>query len=187
MHDLLPVCSAAGAPCACILLPISRTICSPSGQPGGVPGSGKYGPHGPSQGKTELVKSLFRTFLELKIGDLEHFPAAMRKFSRRKHEGIVLDDVRDLAFLARHQHVLQGKYDAMVEFASTPGNTCAFEKYLYKVPFAVTINKSTKNLDYLEEHDFLGKAANRVLFHLTESPFEEPEEDSGAPLPLAPM
>ena len=104
----------------------------------------------------------------------------MVKFSRRRHEGIVLDDVRDLEFLAQHQHALQGKYDAEVEFASTPGHKCAFFKYLYKVPIVATINDSTLNLGYLEDHDFLGKAENRVLFHLTENPFE------AAAFPLAP-
>ena len=52
----------------------------------------------------------------------------MRTFTRGVHDGIVLDDVRDLQFVADNQDKLQGKYDAMVEFGSTPGGTCAYKK-----------------------------------------------------------
>ena len=45
------------------------------------------------------------------------------------HDGLVLDDVRDLEFVTNNQHCLQGKYDAAVEFASTAGGTCAYQKY----------------------------------------------------------
>ena len=77
---------------------------------------------GPSHtGKTEWAKSLFCKPLELKIGTLEHFPEKMREFDRNFHDGLVLDDVRDLKFLSDHQDKLQGKYDSRVEFASTPG------------------------------------------------------------------
>ena len=141
---------------------------------------------GPSHsGKTELAKSLFENPLELKIGDLEHFPDQMRNFSRRVHDGVVLDDVRDLAFIGRHQHIFQGKWNSKVEFGSTPGGTCSYDKYLYKVPFAVTINGSTKNLSYLQEHDWLGKPENRVLFEVTEPPWETGEETAAPTLPLA--
>ena len=101
--------------------------------------------------------------LRLKIGDLEHFPEKMREFCRHKHDGLVLDDVRDLQFVDNHQEKLQGKYDSVVEFASTPGGTCAFKKYLFAVPVVVTINMSTRNLGFLDNHDWLGKPANRVL------------------------
>ena len=114
-------------------------------------------------GKTEWAKSLFANPLEMKIGALPHFPDAMRAFARGVHDGIVLDDVRDLQFLADNQDKLQGKYDAMVEFGSTPGGTCAFKKYLYQVPVAVTINYSTANLEYLETHDWLKNPGNRVV------------------------
>ena len=87
----------------------------------------------------------------------------MRKFDRRRHDGLILDDIRDLEFLARQQDKLQGKCDAPVEFASTPGGTCSYTKYLFKVPVVVTLNKSTANLQYLREHDWLGKPGNRVL------------------------
>ena len=42
---------------------------------------------------------------------------------------------------------------------------CAYERDLYAVPFAVTANYSTKNLDFPETHDFLSKKENRVLVH----------------------
>ena len=96
-------------------------------------------------GKTEWAKSLFRNPLELKVGTLEHFPETMRDFDRQRHDGLVLDDVRDLKFLSDHQDKLQGKYDSLVEFASTPGGTCAYTKYLYAVPTVVTLNHSTAN------------------------------------------
>lgn len=119
---------------------------------------------GPSGvGKTEWAKSLFRNALELKVGGLQHFPEGMRAFCRKSHDGLVLDDVRDLAFVANHQDKLQGKYDAAVEFASTPGGTCAYRKYLFAVPTVVTINLSTLNLAMLDSHDWLGKSTNRVV------------------------
>ena len=47
------------------------------------------------------------------------FPETMRHFQRAVHDGLVLDDVKDLNFLVSHQEKLQGKYDALVEFGST--------------------------------------------------------------------
>lgn len=114
-------------------------------------------------GKTEWVKSLFANPLKLEVGTLSCFPDGMRAFERGKHDGIILDDVRDLAFLAEHQEKLQGKYDTFVEFATTQGGTCAYKKYLFRVPIAATVNYSTRNLDYLGTHDWLQKTANRVL------------------------
>ena len=118
-----------------------------------------------SSGKTEWAKSLFKNALEMKVGSLPHFPDKMRQFVRYHHDGIVLDDVRDLEFLSDHQEKLQGKYDARVEFASTPGGTCSFHKYLFKVPTVVTVNYSTKHLEYLETHDWLSKKENCVVVH----------------------
>ena len=121
---------------------------------------------GPSfSGKTEWAKSLFTNPLELKVGSLAHFPDRMRLFDRRVHDGIVLDDVRDLQFVADNQEKLQGKYDAAVEFATTPGGTCSYTKYLFAIPAVVTINFSTKNLQFLETHDWLSNASNRVVVH----------------------
>ena len=79
------------------------------------------------------------------------------------HDGLVLDDVRDLAFVVAHQEKLQGKYDARVEFGTTSGGTCAYTKWLFRVPTVVTCNYSTKSLDLLDNCDFLGNARNRVL------------------------
>jgi len=116
-------------------------------------------------GKTEWAKSLFSNALELKIGSLTQFPERMREFKRHEHDGIVLDDVRDLAFITENQDKMQAKYDTRVEFASTPGGTCAFSKWLFAVPIVVTANFSTKNLQFLDSHDFLGKPANRVVVY----------------------
>jgi len=101
-------------------------------------------------GKTEWVKSLFRQPLELEVGHLTHFPEKMRSFDRDVHDAIILDDIRDLLFLAQHQEKLQGKYDKEVEFASTAGGTCAYQRDLFAVPIVATVNFSTKNLDALD-------------------------------------
>lgn len=114
-------------------------------------------------GKTEWAKSLFERPLVLQVGDLEHFPDGMRNFSRKLHDGIVLDDLRDFSFCVRHQEKLQGKVDAQVEFASTPSGNYAYSKWLWKVPIVVTANYTTRNLDLLQENDFLGNSGNRVL------------------------
>jgi hypothetical protein len=116
-------------------------------------------------GKTEWASSLFKCPLELKVGTLSYFPDGVRAFNRDKHDGIVLDDVRDLQFLADHQEKLQGKYNALVEFASTPGGTCAHFKDMFAVPIAITVNYSTKNLQFLETHDWLRRPEN--VTHIT--------------------
>ena len=120
--------------------------------------------HGPARtGKTEWAKSHFAAPLELKVGALEHFPEVMRAFDRKPHDAVVLDDVRDMAFVVRHQEKLQGKYDSLVEFASTPGGRCSYTKDLFATPFVVTVNNSTDNLDLLESDDWLGNSGNRVV------------------------
>jgi hypothetical protein len=120
---------------------------------------------GSLSGKTEWAKSLFKRPLEVKVGALDYFPDGMRAFDREIHDGVVLDDIRDLAFVTNHQEKLQGKYDARVEFASTPGGTCNYTRYLFATPMVVTINFSTANLRFLESHDWLGKDRNRVLIN----------------------
>ena len=117
-------------------------------------------------GKTEYAKSLFRSPLELQIGDLCHFPDKLRTFDRAVHDGIVLDDIRDLSFLCNVQDKLQGKYDALLEFASTLGGQCKYFKYLFLIPIVATANYSTCNLQFLETHDWLGKESNRTIIHL---------------------
>lgn len=120
--------------------------------------------HGPSfKGKTEYAKSLFSGYLELKVGILEHFPDEMRKFQRGDHQAIILDDVRDLSFLVQHQDKLQGKYDCLVEFASTPSGQHAYKKDLFCTPILVTINNSTANLQLLATDDWLSNPRNRVV------------------------
>jgi len=119
---------------------------------------------GPSgTGKTEWAKSLFRNPLELKIGALACFPERMRSFQRGVHDGIVLDDVRDLHFVINNQDKLQGKYDAEVEFASTQGGHLSYKKDLFAIPIVITANLTTENLDYLDVNDFLGNESNRVV------------------------
>ena len=134
-------------------------------------------------GKTELAKSWFRNPLSLKIGHLlEVFPAKMRKYNRRTHDGIVLDDIRDLQFLVNFQHVFQGKPDEEVGFAeNTGGGTCAYSKLVFATPFVATFNDSAKNLDFLEKDDFLSKPENRVILHLRSSPFVDDEGSAGGP------
>ena len=110
------------------------------------------------------------------MGTLQHFPEAMRRFDKEKHDGLVLDDVRDLSFLNEHQEKLQGKYSGPVEFASTPGGQCAYWRDLFKVPVVVTVNNCTKNLHFLKSgaHDFLGKAENVHYLGFSGRPGEVP-------------
>ena len=116
-------------------------------------------------GKTEFAKSLFRKCLQLKIGKLMTWPESLRSFDRQAHDGLVLDDVRDLEFLVEQQHVLQGKPDDVVEFATTAGGTRACTLDMYAVPIVATINFSTKNLGLLDSDDFLGSPGNRIIVH----------------------
>ena len=87
----------------------------------------------------------------------------MRSFRRGVNDALVLDDVRDLQFLANHQKKLQGKYDCLVEFGSTAGGTCACRRDLFGVPVVATMNFLTKHLEYLECHDWLANPGNWVL------------------------
>ena len=120
-------------------------------------------------GKTEFAKSLFKFPLELKVGKLEHFPDSMRAFDRKVHDAIILDDVRNLDFLIQNQEKIQSKYDARIEFGSTPGGQCAFDKWRWKVLIVVTASFSTSGLDLLEKDDFLSNPGNRVVVRLEAS------------------
>ena len=102
----------------------------------------------------------------------------MRQFDKKRFDGIVLDDVRDLAFLAEHQEKLQGNYEAEVEFASTVGGTCAYCKDLWKVPVVVTVNFSTRNLSFLATHDYLSKKENVHFLSFAGRPGEAPPQTS---------
>ena len=130
------------------------------------------------KGKTEWGKSLFKQPFKLEVGSLGHFPEKMRRFDKKRFDGIVLDDVRDLAFVAEHQEKLQGNYEAEVEFASTAGGTCAYYKDLWKVPVVVTINYSTRNLDFLASHDYLSKKENVHFLSFPGRPGEAPPKTS---------
>ena len=100
----------------------------------------------------------------MEVGLSKHFPEGMRSFNRSRHDGLILDDVRDLQFLVDHQEKLQGKYSAPVEFANdTPGGTCAYWKDMFAVPVVVTANFTTANLDLLRSNDFLRKRSNRLV------------------------
>ena len=116
-------------------------------------------------GKTEFAHSLFRNAHEVRVGRLEHFPDAMRGFNRRLHDGLILDDVRDVKFLSAHQEKLQARYNGPVEFGSTPGGQCAFWRDLFAVPVVATDNYSTDNLGLLDADDWLGNTSNRVVVH----------------------
>ena len=126
---------------------------------------------GPSRaGKTEYAKSLFKSPLEVKVGTLEQFPEGVRKFNRKTHDALVLDDVRDLEYLVRHQEKLQSKYDFQVELGTTPGGQCAYWRWLWRRPILVTANFTTKNLGLLDTDDFLGNPENRVVVRLPARP-----------------
>lgn len=114
-------------------------------------------------GKTEWAQTLFKKPLLLKVGKNENFPAGMRAFKRGVHDGIILDDLRDWAWLEVHQEKLQGKYNAAVEFAATPGDTCTYTRYLYQIPIVATGNQDTKHAELFETSDWLSNPGNRRL------------------------
>ena len=129
-------------------------------------------------GKTEWAKSLFSSALLVQIGDLGHFPAKMRQFSRKLHDGLVVDDVRDLAFLTLHQEKLQGSYENAVEFGSTPSGDYSYWRDLWKVPVVVTVNHDTKNLDFLQTSDWLSKKTNVHFLSFSSKPGDAPPQTS---------
>ena len=122
--------------------------------------------------------SLFNAPLKVQIGNLTHFPDTMRKFQRGHHDGIVVDDVRNLSFVIQHQEKFQGKYSEAVEFGASPCGQSAYQRYLFKIPMVVTINFTTSGRELLHEDDFLGNAKNRILFELSEPPFMEEDQAS---------
>ena len=115
------------------------------------------------------------------MGILEVFPERMRVFDRSLHDALVLDDVRDFNFLESHQEKLQGLDDAIIEFASTTGGTRAFYNWLWRIPIVVTANYSTRNLHFLDDHDFFGREENRVVVHFSA------RQPAGANAPAAPV
>ncbi len=135
--------------------------------------------HAPSRGfKTEWAQSLFKNPLVLKVGTLTQFPEGVRRLDRKRHDGLVLDDVRDLEFLSDHQEKLQGKYSWVVEFATTPSGQYAFQKDFFRLPVVVTVNNSTKNLSFLSSHDFVANRDNVRVLSFKGRPGEAPPSDS---------
>jgi hypothetical protein len=134
--------------------------------------------HGPSRaGKTEWACSLFKRPLKLQVGNLTQFPDGARQLDRQKHDALVLDDVRDLQFLADHQDKLQGKYSGLVELGTTPSGQYSFFVDFFRLPVVVTVNNSTTNLDFLRSHDFVSKRENVHLLCFQGRPGEEPPTD----------
>ena len=127
-------------------------------------------------GKTEWASSLFKNPLKLQVGSRTYFPEGMREFNKRKFDAVILDDVRDLEFVREHHEKFQGKYDYQVPFAPTPGGTCAYKRDLYKVPFVLTVNNSTRNLDFLMSDDFCNKPENVYFLSFGSRPGEEPPQ-----------
>ena len=131
--------------------------------------------HAPSHtGKTEWACSLFHRPLKVLVGTSTFFPDALRSLDRNVHDGLVLDDVRDLAFLSLHQEKLQGNYNFVVEFASTPGGQCAYSKDLWGLPIVATVNNTTRNLELLNTDDFLSRRANLWLLSFSGVPGQVP-------------
>ena len=94
----------------------------------------------------------------------------MKKLNRSVHDGLVLDDLRDLIFLAENQEKLQGKYNRPIELFNTPGGELTVTIDLYRLPIVFTINNSTRNLDYLDTHDFCKKRENVRLLSFAGRP-----------------
>ena len=131
--------------------------------------------HAPSfAGKSEWAVSLFTSPLYLEIGAASMWPAGMKKLDRTRHDGLVLDDLRDLDFLAKNQEKLQGKYNRPVELFNTPGGELAITIDLYRLPMVFTINNSTANLDLLNTHDFCSKSDNVWVFSFSGRPGDSP-------------
>ena len=86
----------------------------------------------------------------------------LREFDKDKHACLILDDIRDCAFLTENQNKIQGK-SRMVEFASTQAGQYAYELDLAGVPIICTINDTTKNLDFLLTDGWLGEPKNREI------------------------
>ena len=111
-------------------------------------------------GKSEWAVSLFKKPLYLEIGASGLWPPGMKQLDRAVHDGLVLDDLRDLKFLHDNQEKLQGKYNRPVTLFNTPGGELACTVDLYRLPIIFTVNDSTTNLGFLTTHDFCKKKEN---------------------------
>ena len=116
------------------------------------------------QGKSTWAMSLFDSYHFNRIGDApsDTWPSTMRTFDRARHACLILDDVRDRAWLVKNQEKLQGTIEP-VELSSTPGGQCSYVVDLYAVPIIVTMNFTTANRELLEKDDFLSNPKNRVF------------------------
>ena len=101
---------------------------------------------------------------------------SLRALNRKIHDGLVLDDVRDLNFLANNQENIQST--GVVEFASTSGGQRAFQKELYRLPIVGAVNDSTYNLQLLQDHDFLSGRENVWVLSFSGRPGEAPPQDT---------
>ncbi len=90
---------------------------------------------------------------------------------------MVLDDVRDLKFLSDHQDKLQGKYSGAVELGTTPSGQYAFDVDFFRLPVVATVNNSTENLGFLDNHDFVADRENVRLLSFQGRPGEVPPTD----------
>ena len=134
--------------------------------------------HAPSfAGKSEWAVSLFKNPLYVEIGAQCMWPARMKKLDRSVHDGLVLDDLRDLRFLEENQEKLQGKYNRPVELFNTPGGELAVTLDLFRLPMVFTINNDTKNLGLLKTSDFLQKRANVRVLSFSGRPGDSPPSE----------
>ena len=120
---------------------------------------------GPSRsGKTEAALDLFPAgkALEMRVGDSLFFPDAMRRFEKSTHKAVILDDVRDLDLVRKQQDVLQSS-NIVCEFGKSPTGQNAYFRHVHNVAFVVTINFTTKNLDFLRTCDFCKHERNCLV------------------------
>ena len=89
----------------------------------------------------------------MRIGNSEHWPGTLRKFSREHRTHVVLDDVRGLGWGGRMQGRVQGVWYEELEFGTAQGCTCAYKKYLYRVPIVVTCCMPAAHLGHLDSPD----------------------------------
>ena len=103
--------------------------------------------------------------MTLEVGTKAQLPALLRTFERGAPDAIILDDVRDPAFISEDQEGLQATHNALTELGTTPGDEYAYHHYLFQAPIAVTVNRGAKDRERLEpgKHDWLGNGRNRVV------------------------
>ena len=103
--------------------------------------------------------------MTLEVGPKAQLPALLRTFERGAPDAIILDDLRDPAFISEDQEGLQATHNALTELGTTPGDEYAYHHYLIKAPIAVAINRGAKDREWLEpgKHGWLGNGRNRVV------------------------